>query len=70
MISCPVGRTPRPDVAQVAAATGICPTQLQPYRGRLTDGVAQHLMVVHELEGDTATAVAVAWVQRGGRAPR
>lgn len=47
-----------------------CHTMLQPYRGRLSFGISQHLQVVHQLPEPTAVATADSWVQAGCRASR
>lgn len=65
-IVCPAGR--HPELHWSGDGPQLCPTELQPYRGRLTDGVAQHLVTVHQLEAQDADRIAVRWVQRGGRA--
>jgi hypothetical protein len=62
LIPCPAGRalaSEDPDY--------LCPTMLQPYRGRLTEGVAEHLRTVHQLPDDKARAVATSWVESDGR---
>lgn len=71
---CPIGRAST--VAKLPTAPGHtlpdgpCPTMVQPYRGRLTDGIAQHLIVVHGVELDAAHAEAARWVKAGCRATR
>lgn len=61
---CPIGRHPRLVVSDGLFA---CPTQLQPYRGRLTEGITQHLRVVHEIPEDHARSIATDWVAAGCR---
>lgn len=61
---CPVGRI------RELADRPECPTMLQPYRGRLTEGVAAHLGTVHGYPEPAARSVATAWVKAGCRATR
>ncbi len=65
LVPCPVGRAP-----EIRTDAPPCGTMLQPYRGRMTDGIAQHLHVVHGVPLEAARSVATYWIQRGARAPR
>ena len=65
-ITCPVGRSINVEGTE-GTTTDPCPTQLQPYRGRLTEGVRAHLETVHRLPTDAATAEAKLWVDGAGR---
>lgn len=71
---CPIGRASTvakpPTAPGHTLPDGPCPTMLQPYRGRLTDGIAQHLIVVHGVEDADARAEAARWVKAGCRATR
>lgn len=64
---CPVGRsnlfTLPPDAHPSVSP---CATMLQPYRGRLTLGVAAHLTTVHGVPEAMANQAAASWVNSGG----
>ena len=62
LIPCPVGRT-----FNVQHEAPPCPTMLQPYRGRLSNGVSQHLQTVHAVDEHTADTEAEAWIKAGAR---
>ena len=63
LIPCPVGRMPA-----INTTAPPCGTMLQPYRGRLTEGICAHLQTVHQLPEPAARSVATAWVTAGARA--
>lgn len=68
LVPCPVGRITHP--VHALPDERECPTPLQPYRGRLTAGIAQHLIVVHAMPSGQAHGVAGRWVGMGCRAKR
>lgn len=63
---CPVGRLTHP--VHALPDEPPCGTMLQPYRGRLTLGIAEHLAVVHGVERAQASGIAGWWVGSGCRA--
>lgn len=70
LVPCPVGRITHPVHPMPDGRECQCPTMLQPYRGRLTTGIAEHLIRVHAMPSGQAYGVAGWWVGKGCRATR